>query len=116
VNDIKYASDAHVWCNIICILKAWSAYLKEWNVRQEFHYARLNEYHGCMFDSIMKSHQSYVLNDNLRGMCSISPGKASINIWKSKHARILCCHDKRKMIMPWGSHENDWEQLWAGWF
>jgi hypothetical protein len=48
-------------------------------VRQALHLPRLNEYHGCMVDSILKSHESFVLNDSLRGMCSIPPGKASIN-------------------------------------
>ena len=69
MNDIKCASDAHVWCKSICILKARSDFLDEWNVRQELHLPRLNEYHGCMADSILKSHGSSALNDNLRGMC-----------------------------------------------
>jgi hypothetical protein len=44
-------------------------------VRQALHLPRLNEYHGCMVDSILKSHESSVLNDSLRGMCSIPQEK-----------------------------------------
>jgi hypothetical protein len=46
---------------------------------QEFHLPILNEYHGCMVESTLKSHESLVLNDSLRGMSSIPLGKASIN-------------------------------------
>ena len=42
-------------------------YLDEWNVRQEFHLPKFNEYHGCMVDSILKSHESFVPNNSLRG-------------------------------------------------
>jgi hypothetical protein len=48
-------------------------------VRQALHLPRLNEYHGCMVDSILKSHESFVLNDSLRGMYSISSGNTNIN-------------------------------------
>ena len=84
MNDIKCEIDMHVWCMCICILKAQCDCLNEWNVREEFHLPRLNEYHGCMADSILMSHESFVLNDGLRGMCSIPSGKTNINRWKSK--------------------------------
>ena len=113
MNDIKCESDAHVWCKSIGILKTWVDFLNEWNERKAFHFPRLNEYHGCMVESILKSHEIFVLNDILRGMYSISPGKASINKWKRKWARMVCCQDKRQMIMPWGSHKNDFEQSWV---
>ena len=96
MKDIKCASDAYIWCMRICILKAWCDFPNEWNVRQEFHFPRLNEYHGCMADSILKSHESLILNDRLRGMCYIPSGRASINRWKSKWERMLYFHDKRK--------------------
>jgi hypothetical protein len=48
-------------------------------VRQELHLPSLNEYHICMANSIMRSHEGFVLNDSLRGMCSIPSGKDSIN-------------------------------------
>jgi hypothetical protein len=63
----------------ICIQKAQYDCFDEWNVRQEFHLPKFNEYHGCMVDSIMKSHESSVLNDILRGMCSIPLGNTNIN-------------------------------------
>ena len=85
----------------------------EWNVRQELHLPRLSEYHGCMVDSILKSHESSVLNDSLRGMRSIPSGEMSINKWTSKWSSMVCCQDKRQMIMPWESHENDFEQSWV---
>jgi hypothetical protein len=56
----------------ICIQKAQYVCLDDQNERREFHLPRFNEYHGCMVDSTLKSHESYVLNDSLRGMCSIS--------------------------------------------
>jgi hypothetical protein len=49
----------------------------ERNIKQVLFFPRLNEYHGCMVDSVLKSRESSILNDSLRGMCSISPGKAS---------------------------------------
>ena len=104
MSDIKCASDAHVWCKNICILKARYDCLDGWNVRQEFRLPRLNEYHGCMDDSILKSHESFILNNRLRGMCSIPSGKDSINRWKSKWARMLCCHDKRKHDYAFEDH------------
>jgi hypothetical protein len=33
----------------------------------------------CMVDSILMSHESFVLNNSLRGMCFIPLGKVSIN-------------------------------------
>ena len=60
-------NDAHAWCKDICILKAQYGYLDEWYVRQELHLPRLSEYHGCMVDSILKSHEISVLNHILRG-------------------------------------------------
>ena len=100
MNDIKGESAAHVWCMNICIQKEKYDYLDEWNVRKEFHLPKFNEYHGCMVDSILKSHESYVLNDRLRGMFSIPSGKTNINRWKSKGAILFCCYDKRQIIMP----------------
>jgi hypothetical protein len=71
MNDIKGASDAHVQCMNIFRQKAQYDYRDEWNVRQEFHFPKFNENHGYMVESIVKSHESFVLNDSLRGMCSI---------------------------------------------
>jgi hypothetical protein len=89
MNDIKCESDSHVWCNNICILKARCDCLDEWNVRQELHLPILNEYHGCMDDSILKSHEISVPNyDSLRGMYSTSSGNTNINRWKSKWAKV----------------------------
>ena len=109
MNDIKCISDAHVWCKSIGILKARGDCLDEWNVRQALCLPILNEYHGCMVDSVLKNHESFVLNDSLRGMYSISPAESNTNKWKSKRARILCCHDKRQMIIPL---RITWEGLW----
>ena len=96
MNDIKCESDAHVWYKNVCILKAQNGCLDEWYVRKELHLPRLNEYHGCRDDSILRSHEILGLNDGLRGMCSIPLGNVSIKIWKSKWARMLCFHDKKK--------------------
>ena len=96
MKDIKCASDAYIWCMRICILKARCDYLNEWNVRRELHLPGLNENHGCMDDSIQKSHESFFLNDNLRGIFSIPLGKSSTNRRKSKWEWILYSHDKRK--------------------
>jgi hypothetical protein len=63
----------------ICIQKAQYGCLDEWNMRQEFHLPKFNEYHGCVVESILKSHESFVLNDRLRRMCSIPLGKTYIN-------------------------------------
>ena len=107
---IKFPSDAHAWCKNKCILKAQYGCLDEWYVRQELQFPRLSEYHGCMVDSILKSHESSILNDSIRGMRSIPSGKTSVNKWKSKKERMLCCHDKRQMIVPL---RVTWEWLWT---
>ena len=107
---IKCASNAHVWCKSISILKAQQDGPDEWNVRQELHLPKLNEYHGCMVDSILKSREGSVLKDSLKGMYSIPPGKSSTIKGKRKWARMLCCHDKRQRFMPL---QITWEGLWT---
>jgi hypothetical protein len=80
MNDIKCAIDAHVQCLNICIQKAQYDYRDEWNVRKKIHFPKFNEYHGYMVDSILKSHESFFLNDGLMGMCSIPLERTNINI------------------------------------
>ena len=110
MDDFKCEINAHVWGKNICILKAQYGCLEEWYVRKELHLPILSEYHGCMVDSILKSHEFFFVNDSLRGMCYIPSRKSSINRRKSGRAMILFCHDKRQMILPL---RVTWEWLWT---
>ena len=109
MNDIKRPSNAHVWCKSISILEAQYDCPDEWNMKQVLLLSRLNEYYGGTTDSILGSHESFVPNNSLRGMYSISSGSTNIIRWKGKWAKILSCHNKRQMITPLSI---TWEGLW----
>jgi len=100
MNDIKRASNAHVWCKSISILEAQYDCPDEWNVKQVLLLSRLNEYYGGIADSILGSHESFVPNNSLRGMYSISSGSTNIIRWKGKWEKMLSCHNKSQMITP----------------
>ena len=78
MNDISCTSDAHVWCKNIGILKAWGDCLNEGNIKQESLLSRSNKYYGCMADPILKSHESSIPSNSLRGMYSLSVGNTNM--------------------------------------
>jgi hypothetical protein len=50
----------------------------EGNIKKELLLSKLNEYYGCMVDSILKSHESFVPSNSLRGMYSLSSGNTNM--------------------------------------